>query len=155
MDHSCHVPYMRLCLELAETARKRGEVPVGAVILREGSVIAEGIEGVRTHHEIARHAEMEAIQRACQLLQTRDLSGCTLYSSAEPCFMCSYAIRACKISRVVFGAPIDTIGGVSSRFPLLTTSDVPGWGDAPEVIQGILREECEAQRAAGLHELQL
>src|SRR6185312_2953392 len=116
MADSLHEPYMRLCLKLAGIARDRGEAAVGSVIVRDDDVIAEGIEGVRAQHDIANHAEMEAIRRACQILQTLDLSGCTLYTNAEPCFMCSYAIRACRISTVVFGAPIITVGGFSSHF---------------------------------------
>jgi tRNA(adenine34) deaminase len=137
---------MRQCLKLAEVARERGEVPVGSVIVRDGAVIAEGIEGVRAQHDIAHHAEMEAIRQACQVLETLDLSGCALYTSAEPCFMCSYAIRACRIGIVVFGAPVDTVGGFSSQLPVLSTIAVPNWGSPPEIVPGILREECEAAR---------
>ncbi len=146
MADSLHERYMRLCLKLAGMARERGEVPVGSVVVRDSAVIAEGIEAVRAQYDIANHAEMEAIRRACQILQTLDLSGCTLYSSAEPCFMCSYAIRACRISTVVFGAPVNTVGGSSSHFPVLSTSAVPNWGPPPKIVQGILREECEATR---------
>ena len=144
MADSLHEPYMRLCVKLAGIAHERGEVPVGSVIVRDGAVIAEGIEGVREQHDIAHHAEMEAIRRTCQILQTLDLSGCTLYTSAEPCFMCSYAIRACRIGTVVFGTPVNTVGGFSSHFPVLSTSAVPNWGPPPTIVQGILREECEA-----------
>jgi tRNA(adenine34) deaminase len=115
MADSQHESYMRLCVKLAGIARERGEVPVGSIIVRDGAVIAEGIEGVRAQHDVAHHAEMEAIRRACQILQTLDLSGCTLYTSAEPCFMCSYAIRGCRIGTVVFGAPVNTVGGFSSQ----------------------------------------
>jgi tRNA(adenine34) deaminase len=75
---------------------------VGSVIVRDGSVIAQGIEGVRAGHDIARHAEMEAIRRTSEILETHDLSRCALYTNSEPCFMCSYAIRACRIGTVVF-----------------------------------------------------
>jgi len=141
-----HESFMRLCLELAGIARQRGEAPVGSVIVRNGSVIAEGIEGVRAHHDIAHHAEMEAIRRACEILQTLDLSGCTLYTNVEPCFMCSYAIRACQIGVVVFGAPVNAVGGFSSHFPVLNTNAIPNWGPPPAIVQGILHEECEAIR---------
>jgi len=151
MTDPLHESQMRLCLKLAGIAREHGEVPVGSVIARDGVVIAEGIEGVRAPHDIARHAEMEAIRRACRILQTLDLSGCTLYTTAEPCFMCSYAIRACKIGTVVFGASVNTVGGFSSQFPVLSTSSVPNWGPPPNIIQGILREECEAVRNIPQH----
>jgi tRNA(adenine34) deaminase len=151
MAGSLHESYMRLCLKLAGIARERGEVPVGSVIVRDGAVIAEGIEGVRAQLDVAHHAEMEAIRRTCQILQTLDLSECTLYTSAEPCFMCSYAIRACRISTVVFGAPVNAVGGSSSHFPVLSTSAVPSWGPPPKIVQGILREECEATRNIPQH----
>ena len=137
---------MRMCLELAEIAWKRGEAAVGAVIVRDDAVLAKAIEGVRAQHDIARHAEMDAIRRACEILQTIDLSGCTLYTNVEPCFMCSYAIRACRIDTVIFGAPVYTVGGFSSHFPVLRTNAVPNWGRPPKIAQGILREECEAVR---------
>jgi tRNA(adenine34) deaminase len=146
MGDSLHESYMRLCLKLAGIARERGEVPVGSVIVRGGAVIAEGIEGVRAQHDIAHHAEMEAIRRSCEILQTLDLSECALYTNAEPCFMCSYAIRACKIGTVVFGAPVHTVGGFSSQFPVLSTNAVPNWGPPPEIVGGVLREECEAAK---------
>lgn len=146
MTSSEHESFMRLCLRLAETARERGEAGVGSVLVRNGSVIAEGIEGVRGHYDIARHAEMEAIRRSCEILETLDLSECALYTTVEPCFMCSYAIRACRIGTVVFGAPVHTVGGFSSQFRVLSTNAVPGWGPPPRIVQGILREECEAAR---------
>jgi tRNA(adenine34) deaminase len=146
MNDSLHESHMRLCLKLAEIARGLGEVPVGCVIVPDGAVIAEGIEGVRAQHDVAHHAEMEAIRRTCQVLKTLDLSGCTLYTTAEPCFMCSYAIRACKVSTVVFGASVNTVGGFSSHFPVLSTCAVSHWGPPPKIVQGILREECEATR---------
>ena len=151
MADSLHESYMRLCLKLAGIARELGEVPVGSVIVRDCAVIAEGIEGVRVQHDIARHAEMEAIRRSCEILQTLDLSACALYTNAEPFFMCSYAIRACRIGTVVFGAPVNTVGGFSSHFPVLSTSAVPDWGPPPNIVQGILREECEATRNIPQH----
>lgn len=120
-------------------------------MVRDGVVIAEGIEGVRGRFDIAAHAEMEAVRQSCRVLDTLDLSGCTLYTSAEPCFMCSYAIRACRVGTVVFGAPVDGVGGVTSGFPVLSTSAVPHWGPPPEVVQGILRAECERIRRIPRH----
>lgn len=151
MPDSVHESFMRRCLELAEIARGRGEVPVGSVIVRHGVVIAEGIEGVRTQCDIAAHAEMEAIRQTSRLLQTLDLSGCTLYTTVEPCFMCSYAIRACRIGTVVFGAPVDTVGGFTSPFPVLSTTAIPHWGPPPNIVQGILLKECERIKSIPQH----
>lgn len=146
MTYSQHESYMRMCLELAGIARERGEAAVGSVVVLNGSVVAKGIEGVRARHDIARHAEIEAIRRTCEILKTLDLSGCALYTNAEPCFMCSYAIRVCRIDTVVFGAPVHAAGGFSSQFPILNTNAVPSWGPPPKIVQGVLREACEAAR---------
>lgn len=146
MPDSTHESYMRLCLKLAGIAHECGEARVGSVIVRDGGVTAEGVEAIRALHGIADHAEMEAIRRTCQILQAIDLSGCTLYTNAESCFMCSYAIRACRIGTVVFGAPVNAVGGFSSPFPVLSTNAVPIWGPPPKIVQGISRQECEATR---------
>lgn len=146
---------MRMCLELADIAWKRGEAAVGSVIVRDDTVVAKAIEGVRDQHDIARHAEMEVIRRTCEILQTLDLSGCALYTNVEPCFMCSYAIRACRIDTVIFGTPVDTVGGFSSQFPILRTNAVLNWGPPPKIVQGILREECEAARNMPQHRSKL
>jgi len=146
MTDSLHESYMRRCLQLAEVARERGEAPVGSVVVRDGAVLAEGVEGVRAQHDIACHAEMEALRQACRILRTLDLSGCALYTNAEPCFMCSYAIRACKIGTVIFGASVSAVGGFSSDFPVLTATAVANWGPPPKIVPNILREECEAIR---------
>jgi tRNA(adenine34) deaminase len=141
VSDSIHKSFMHRCLELAGTATSRGEAPVGAVLVRDGVIIAEGIEGVRASHDIACHAEMEAIRRACVSLQTRDLSGCVLYTNAEPCFMCSYAIRACRIGTVVFGTSNDAVGGLSSPFPILKMTTVANWDLPPEIILGSPSED--------------
>ena len=146
MNASLHELHMRLCLKLAEIARQRGEVPVGSVVVRDGAVIAEGVEGVRAQYDIAHHAEMEAIRRSCDILQTLDLSGCALYTNAEPCFMCSYAIRACRIGTVIFGAPVDTVGGFSSHFPVLSTKAVPNWGPPPEIVGAYCARSVKRQK---------
>jgi tRNA(adenine34) deaminase len=147
--NSLHESHMRHCLRLAGIARERGEVPVGSIVVRDGLVIAEGIESVKANLDIVRHAEMEAIRRACETLQTLDLSGCTLYTSAEPCLMCSYAIRACKISAVVFGESNTTIGGFSSEFQILSTNNVPHWEIPPAAVTHVLREVCASIRSGG------
>jgi tRNA(Arg) A34 adenosine deaminase TadA len=83
---------MRRCLELAETAAMAGDTAVGALIVRDGEVVAEGVERTRTILDPSAHAEVEAIRAACQRLDTLDLRGCVLYSTVEPCVLCGYAI---------------------------------------------------------------
>ena len=85
--------FMRRCLDLAQGARQRGDAPVGALIVRDGQVIAEAGERVDSALDIAGHAEIVAIRLACQVLGSLDLTGCILYTNAEPCVMCGYAIR--------------------------------------------------------------
>lgn len=136
--------HMRRCIELARSAGQRGEAPVGAVVVRDGRAVAEAGERTEAALDVAAHAEVEAIRLACRALGTLDLGGSTLYTSAEPCVMCSYAIRQARIARVVIGAPTPHIGGISSRYPILGASDVPGWPVPPAIAQGVLRAECVA-----------
>jgi tRNA(adenine34) deaminase len=136
--------FMRRCIDLAREARERGDAPVGALIVRDGLVIAEAGERVDSVLDIAGHAEIVAIQTACRLLGTLNLSGCMLYSNAEPCVMCAYAIRQTGISRVVFGATVPDMGGATSRYPILTAPDVSEWPEPPAVVAGVLVDECAA-----------
>lgn len=135
---------MRRCIVLARLARQRSDAPVGALIVRDGQVIAEASERVDSALDIGGHAEVVVVRRACQTLGTLDLSGCELYTNAEPCFMCSYAIRQTGISRVVIGAPVPAVGGATSLYPILIAADIPGWPAPPDITAGILQSECEA-----------
>ena len=141
--------FMRRCIELAQIARRRGDAPVGALVARDDHVIAEAAERVDSVFDVAGHAEVLAIQTACRLLGTLDLHGCTLYTSAEPCVMCSYAIRQTGIRRVVFGSAVPAMGGITSRYPVLTTRGVPGWPEPPAIVPGVLEDECAALFASG------
>jgi tRNA(adenine34) deaminase len=135
---------MRRCIALARIARQRGDAPVGALIARDGQVIAEASERVDSALDVTGHGELVAVNRACQTLGTLDLSGCVLYTSAEPCLMCSYAIRQTGIGRVVFGAEVPAVGGVTSRYPILVATDIPGWPAPPAISDGVLQDECAA-----------
>lgn len=142
------VGHMRRCIELARAAHRRGDTPVGSLLVRDGRVIAEAEERVESVLDIAGHAELLAVRLGCRALGGFDLSSCALYTSAEPCFMCSSAIRQTGIARVVIGAPIPGVGGITSRYPILGASDVPGWAVPPVVVQGVMQEACEALFAA-------
>jgi len=135
---------MRRCIGIARVARQRGDAPVGALIVRDGQVIAEAGERVDSALDIAGHAEVVAIRLACEVLGSLDLTGCILYASAEPCVMCGYAIRQARIGRVVFGAAVPAMGSVTSLYPILIATDVPGWPDPPLVVEGVLGDECAA-----------
>ena len=124
---------MRRCLELAEQARAQGDAAVGAVIVRGGEIIAEGVEGVRAGRDVTAHAELIAIRYACERLGTTHLSDCVLCTNVEPCWMCSYLIREARIPAVVIGVPVDDIGGLTSRYPLLSDDGIEGWGPPPAI----------------------
>lgn len=132
---------MNRCIELARISKQRGESPVGSVIVCGGSIIGEGIESVKARNDISFHSEVEAIRDACQQLGHRDLSGCVLYTTHEPCIMCSYIIRQTGISKVVFGISAGEIGGYGSKLPVLT-AELNRWGPPPEVIAGFMENEC-------------
>ena len=141
-----HVTFMRRCIELAELARKTGDFPVGAVIVQDSRIISEATEAVRANFDITAHAETLAIRRACSILRSIDLSGCILYTTAEPCWMCSYAVRKKRIKQLIVGTTVPYVGGLSSKYPLLTDSEISCWPPAPNVLFGILGEGCERLR---------
>lgn len=135
---------MRHAIGLAQTARERGDTPVGSVVICDGHIIGEGIEAVRTEQDLAAHSEIRAVQEACRSLKTFDLARCTLLTTVEPCFMCSFVIRGARISRVIIGKAAPYIGGFSSNYPILVDRSVPSWPQPPIVVSGVLEEECSA-----------
>lgn len=144
--HPQHVFYMQQCLQLAETALQQGNIPVGSLLVRADQVVAAASELLPTGLDITAHAEVLAIRLACERLGTLDLHDCTLYTTAEPCWMCSYAIRESRISQVVIGAATVDVGGISTRYPLLVDSTIKVWNAPPQVITGVLAAECQAVR---------
>ncbi len=126
---------MYRCEELGLMAGSKGNPPVGALIVKDNHIIAEAEEAGRTKNDITCHAEIEAIRLAVQQLQTNDLSDCVLYTTHEPCVMCSYSIRFHKIKKVVFLNEVPFLGGVTSSMPVLTSEEVPPhWNKPPEII---------------------
>ncbi len=144
MNLETHEAYMRRCLALGREALDVGEVPVGALVVRGEEIVGEGIEGVRGGLDLSAHAEVQAIRDACQRLGTLDLSGCTLYTTVEPCVLCAYVVRRARISWVVYGIPAGQAGGLTSRYDLLADPALTGWPMPPEIVSGILGEECRA-----------
>jgi tRNA(adenine34) deaminase len=133
---------MGLALVEAEAAARQGEVPVGAVIVRDGRVIAAAGNRPRTLMDPTAHAEMLAIRRACEAIRDERLAGCDLYVTLEPCAMCAAAISFARIRRLYFGAVDPKGGAVESgvRFFQQATCH-----HAPEVYGGLRESE-----AAGL-----
>lgn len=134
---------MKHCLSLAISAKAKGKTAVGSILVKEDQIIAEGIEGADDLPDNLAHAEVLAVTKALNRLATKDLSNCILYTTVEPCFMCSYLIRQTGIKEVVFGTTTPETGGVSSDFPILTTANIDKWNPPPTVIEGVLKSECE------------
>jgi len=129
------VYYIKRCELLAEEAAAKGDAPVGSIITKGEEIIAEAIEASKHKNDITCHAELEAIRLAVKTLKTNDLSGCVIYSTHEPCIMCSYAIRFYKIKKVVYQHAVNYLGGNSSSMPLLMSKEVPPhWAEAPVII---------------------
>jgi tRNA(adenine34) deaminase len=139
-----HEAYMRHCLALGREALEAGEIPVGAIVVRGTEILGEGLEAVRRHLDPSAHAEILAIRAACQRLQSLDLSGCTLYTTVEPCVLCAFAARRAGVSRVVYGVPAGQAGGLTSRYAILSDPELIGWPEPPEIIAGILSGESRA-----------
>jgi tRNA(adenine34) deaminase len=138
---------MRRCVALAQSAGSRKEYPFAAVIGRRGEFICESLNMVRNERDVTRHAEMVAISSAQKRLRSTSLDECTIYSTIEPCAMCSYAIRECRIGRVIFGLRSPVMGG-NSRWNILTdaglSSTLPEvFASPPDVLSGCLNHEVE------------
>lgn len=131
--------FMYKALDLANKALKEGEVPVGAVIVKDGKIIAEGRNMRETKQNALSHAEIEAINNACKALNSWRLDGCEMYVTLEPCPMCAGAIINARIKTLIFGAFDLKAGSVDSVVNLL---DYP-YNHKVEVYGGILEEECQ------------
>ncbi len=130
---------MGLALEEAREAAARGEVPVGAAVVRDGVLVASAGNRPRELHDPTAHAEILAIRRACEALQDERLTGCDLYVTLEPCTMCAAAIAFARIRRVYFGALDPKGGAVESGVRFF---DQATCHHAPEVYGGIREGEA-------------
>ncbi|MBQ7363924.1 MAG: tRNA adenosine(34) deaminase TadA [Clostridia bacterium] len=131
------IEFMRRAIELAHEAERLDEVPVGALVVKEGRIIAEAYN-TREHTKCAtHHAEVLAIERACAALGGWRLPGATLYVTMEPCAMCAGAVINARVERVVFGAPDLRFGAFGS---LIDLAKVP-LNHTPEVVGGVLADE--------------
>jgi tRNA(Arg) A34 adenosine deaminase TadA len=139
-----HEKWMRRCLELGERALAAGDPPVGALLVKAGVPIGEGLEAARSNNDVTCHAEIEAIRAAVQRAGVEAVRGATLYTTHEPCLMCSYVIRHYRVSQVVIGTTVPAVGGFSSAYPLLTATDIPVWSDPPRVVTDVLGEAARS-----------
>lgn len=135
-----HEAWMRLALEAARLAGEAGDVPVGAVVVRQGEVIATAGNRREALGDPTAHAEMLILRQAAEVLGTRRLAGCTLYVTLEPCPMCAGAIALARPDAVVFGAHDGRMGCCGSVYRL-TEDPALGLGAVP-THGGILAADC-------------
>jgi len=133
--------YIRNALDLARDAAKRNEVPVGALIVRDNSIVSAATNRTVRDQDPTAHAELLAIREAAEKLDRWRLDDCTLYVTLEPCAMCAGAIVLARVKRVVFGAWDEKAGMAGSVGDLLRH---PRLNHRPEVKPGVLAEECGA-----------
>jgi tRNA(adenine34) deaminase len=130
---------MRLALDQAHNAWALGEVPVGALVVRDGQVIATGFNQPIGNSDPTAHAEVQALRAAAELLGNYRLSHCELYVTLEPCAMCAGAIQHARIKRLVFGARDHKTGACGSVIDLFAE---PRLNHHTRVERGVLAEEC-------------
>ena len=133
-----HEPFMRLALEQAARGRAEGEVPVGAVVVRDGAVVGRGYNRPIGASDPTAHAEVLALREAARAAGNYRLPGATLYVTVEPCLMCVGAIVHARVSTVVYGAPDPKGGAVRS---LLDPNALP-LNHRFEAVEGVLADEC-------------
>jgi tRNA(adenine34) deaminase len=138
---------MARCIALSRQAVDEGEYPFACVIAKEDQILVETTNRVARDGDVTRHAELLAVSEAQRKLGTKKLKGCTLYTTVEPCPMCSFPIREARISRVVYAIRSPLMGG-HSRWNVLEdgvlSSKMPeAFGAPPKVFTGVLRREAE------------
>jgi tRNA(adenine34) deaminase len=130
---------MRRALREAEKAQCEGEVPVGAVVVQDGKVIARGHNRPLHLADPSAHAEILALRRAAKKLANYRLKGCDLYVTIEPCAMCAGAIVQARLRRVIYGTPDAKAGACGSALAVLNH---PKLNHRVEVVSGVRAEEC-------------
>lgn len=133
--------FMGLALEQAQEAQKRGEVPVGAVLVCEGAVIAAAGNRTREHSDPTAHAEMLVIREAAANLTAERLCGCDLYVTLEPCTMCAAAISFARLRRLYFGATDEKGGAVVSGVRFFSQ---PTCHHTPDIYSGLAESEASS-----------
>ncbi|MRX06415.1 tRNA adenosine(34) deaminase TadA [Pseudoduganella sp. FT25W] len=132
---------MQLALEQAQQAWDLGEVPVGAVVVKDGEVIAVGCNQPIGRHDPTAHAEIVALRAAAEKLGNYRLPGCEMYVTLEPCVMCSGAMMHARLARVVYGASDPKTGACGSVVNLFEQEQL---NHHTEIVGGVMAEECGA-----------
>jgi len=134
-----HEDYMKICLKLAEKAAKNDEVPVGAIIVHAGKIIAKAYNKRENSGDATNHAEMMVIKKACKKLGDFRLNDCTMYVSLEPCVMCMGAILNARIGTLVYGASQD-------KKNIITAAEInerSGLNHKTQIISGVFCKEAQ------------
>ncbi len=131
--------FMLQALQLAQQAALAGEVPVGAIVVKDGAIIGRGGNAPIDSHDPTAHAEINAIRQAAQKIGNYRLVGCTLYVTLEPCAMCAGAIQHARIARLVFGASDPKTGACGSVINLMNEEKL---NHHTKVTGGVLATEC-------------
>lgn len=131
--------YMQQAIEQAQLAALAGEVPVGAVLVRDGQVISKAFNKPITNHDPSAHAEMLALRQAADAEQNYRLPGTTLYVTLEPCTMCAGAMLHARVDRIVYGAPDPKTGAAGSVVDVFASKQI---NHQTSVNGGIMAEEC-------------
>ncbi len=138
---------MTRCIELSKSSGRSGEYPYAAVICRHGKIVAESMNRVSHERDVTRHAEIVVISLAQKALATVSLDDCEIYINAEPCALCSFAIRESRIRRVVYGLSSPHMGGMT-KWNILGDTDLSKsmpevYAPPPEVVSGYMEGEAE------------
>jgi tRNA(adenine34) deaminase len=133
--------FMREALREARTAQEEGEVPVGALVVRDGEIVGRGHNRTIIDRDPSAHAEIMALRDAARCVANHRLIGCTLYVTVEPCAMCAGAVVQARIARLVYGCDDLKAGAVRTLYRI---ADDARLNHRAEVVGGVLDEECSA-----------
>lgn len=131
--------FMRLALELAKKAELKNEVPIGALIVRDGKIIGRGMNTSISDYDPTAHAEINAIRDAAKTIKNYRLKNCSIYVTLEPCAMCVGAIQHARIEKIIYGAPDPKTGACGSMIDLVSVKEI---NHHAEATGGILEKEC-------------
>ncbi|WP_165764654.1 nucleoside deaminase [Flavobacterium cyanobacteriorum] len=133
---------MQQCIMIAEKALQKGNPPVGAILICNDEMIGSGEESGKTSGDVTLHAEILAVKDAIARNHTSKLRHAMMFTTHEPCLMCSYVLRHHHIPIIIYGSSVPHVGGATSHFGLLRSHSVPGWGKPPKLLSGICADEC-------------
>ncbi len=139
------IKFMKLALKCASAAVSHGNEPFGAVLVKDGKVVASSENRIYSANDFTRHAEIELIREYCKVTGDPILKDCTLYTSCEPCYMCSGAMIWAKLGRLVYGASDTDLGEILGiKGSTCCQSVFDSYPDSPEIVSGVLRDESIA-----------